>query len=162
MEKVLFEEEQRMRQWWIMAIPILLIGVFAYGIFQQEVMDIPFGNQPAPSWLIVLFMFIPIGLLWFFWSLKLTTKITNEMIIIDFGILGKKQIKLSDIKTAAVVTYSPLKDYGGWGLRVGTNGTAYNVAGKIGLQIDLKKGKRIMIGTQSEEILKPIIKRLFP
>jgi hypothetical protein len=162
MEKILFEEQQRMRQWWILAIPILLIAVFAYAIFQQEITGVPFGNKPAPSWLIGVFMLIPIGLFWFFWSLKLTTKITKKAINIDFGILGKCQILLTDIKKADVVTYSPLKDYGGWGLRISHNGTAYNMAGKLGLLVNTQSGKKIMIGTQKAKELKRVMEQLLP
>jgi hypothetical protein len=162
MEKILFEEQQRMRQWWILAIPILLMAVFAYAIFQQEVTGVPFGNKPASSLSIGIFMLIPIGLFWFFWSLKLTTKITKKAINIDFGILGKRQILLTEIKKADVMTYSPLKDYGGWGLRISHNGTAYNMAGKLGLLVNTQSGKKIMIGTQKAKELKRVMEQLLP
>ena len=50
-----------------------------------------------------------------------------------------------------VRTYSPVIEYGGWGMRYGRNGTAFNVRGNVGIQIVKKDGKRILIGTQLEK-----------
>jgi hypothetical protein len=49
--------------------------------------------------------------------------------------------------------YRPLLEYGGWGIRCGKNGKAYNVSGKKGLQIIFKNGKKLLIGSQNPEEL---------
>jgi hypothetical protein len=51
-------------------------------------------------------------------------------------------------------------EYGGWGYRVGgkKSGIAFNVSGNMGVQIELKNGKKILLGTrkpkEAEEALK--------
>src|SRR5690606_7151954 len=56
-----------------------------------------------------------------------------------------------EIASIDVREYSPLREYGGWGIRLGAKGWAYNVSGRIGVQLILKSGKRILIGTQEPD-----------
>lgn len=62
-----------------------------------------------------------------------------------------------------VRTYSPIREYGGWGFRqaLGEKGKAYNVKGNKGIQIQLKTGKNILIGTQKEKDAQQVINRNF-
>ena len=65
-----------------------------------------------------------------------------------------KTILRSDIEKMEVITYRPIIDYGGWGVRFGRKGMAYNVSGNIGLLISRKNGKTILIGTQKPDEMK--------
>ena len=51
------------------------------------------------------------------------------------------------------ITYNPIMDFGGWGYRVSWKGkgTALNVKGNKGIELILKNGKKITIGTQKPE-----------
>ena len=59
------------------------------------------------------------------------------------------------IAKAYVRTYSPLGEYGGWGLRysLSGNGMAYNVSGNKGLQLELSNGKKVLFSTNKLEEL---------
>ncbi len=46
------------------------------------------------------------------------------------------------------------------GIRYGPKGTAYNVSGKIGLQLELKNGKKILIGTRKPEEIENLLHHL--
>ncbi|PQJ80922.1 hypothetical protein BTO18_05610 [Polaribacter porphyrae] len=66
-----------------------------------------------------------------------------------------KLITWDKISTAYVRIYDPIGDYGGWGLKGGTlwsksKGRAINVSGDIGIQLELKNGKKLLIGTQKK------------
>ena len=61
------------------------------------------------------------------------------------------------IHEAHAITYSPLKDYGGWGIRYGRKGKAYNVSGNKGVMLSMKDGKAIMIGSQNNKDLWNVI-----
>ena len=50
-------------------------------------------------------------------------------------------------------TYSPMREYGGWGIRFGKSGKAYNIKGDEGLQLVFKNGKRLLIGSQKSQEL---------
>lgn len=57
---------------------------------------------------------------------------------------------------AYVRTYDALSEYGGWGLKGGalwnnSKGKAINVSGNIGIQLELKNGKKLLIGTQKKK-----------
>jgi hypothetical protein len=58
-----------------------------------------------------------------------------------------------DILSAEAITYLPLRDYGGWGIRFGPKGKAYNVCGNRGVQLTFTNGSRLMIGSQRAEEL---------
>ncbi len=62
-------------------------------------------------------------------------------------------IAAGDLKGYEVLTYSPIKDYGGWGIRYGRGGKAYNVRGNRGVQLQLANGQRLLIGSQRPEEL---------
>ncbi|MFH2095813.1 MAG: hypothetical protein ABIJ16_08920, partial [Bacteroidota bacterium] len=66
-EKVLFEEKQRFKQWWIWLIIISINGLSFAGIFIQVIGGRPFGNHPASNTLLFVIMaFVLIFTLFFF------------------------------------------------------------------------------------------------
>ena len=74
---------------------------------------------------------------------------------------GKSRvIKWEEIESAEVRKYKPIGEYGGWGVRIGTKGKAYNVKGNMGLQLVLVSGKRILIGTQKPAELEEVLENL--
>ena len=56
--------------------------------------------------------------------------------------------------------YNPISEYGGWGIKGGFSkqtGKAYTTKGTTGLQLTLKNGKKILIGTQKKEEIKRVL-----
>lgn len=99
----------------------------------------------------------------FFKTLKLTT------IIDEFNIsyklspfhLAFRKIPWMLIERCEVRTYNPVGEYGGWGLKYGRkSGKAINLSGNKGLQLYLKTGKKILIGTQQPERLQEYLKMI--
>jgi hypothetical protein len=73
-------------------------------------------------------------------------------------------IRKQDIVRCKIITYNPLKEYGGWGLRYTSKGKAFTIKGNKGLMIYLsEKKKPILIGTCDPERLKTFLEhnRLF-
>lgn len=87
-------------------------------------------------------------------SLKLKTRIDDEGVryrLQPFH-MREKLILWDEIDTIHVRKYSPMAEYGGWGMRHSIkHGKAFNVRGNYGIQIVLKSGKKILIGTQKAE-----------
>src|SRR5512147_2127788 len=121
-----FNETQRVTQWWIWTIIIVaLVGtnsVFAYGVYEQIVMGRPFGNHPSSdSGLIVIFVLTFLitlfGLLLVI-SIRLRTIIDEKSISFRFFPFqfGFQKISWDEIESFEVVTYNPVKEYGGWGI----------------------------------------------
>ena len=97
----------------------------------------------------------------FFWQMKLVTRIAEEGIYVRFTPFHfKEKFYAWDSLTACYVrTYSPLMEYGGWGIKYGFGGQGlvYNVSGKVGLQLKFKQGDPVLIGTQKGEEIKALL-----
>ncbi len=67
---------------------------------------------------------------------------------------------MASIVRIEVVSYRPLMDYGGWGIRVGRDGErVLNARGNRGVRIELTDGTRLLIGSQRPEALAVAIER---
>ena len=103
----------------------------------------------------IVLAIIVIGFVVLLYLLTLKTDIDSDKIAIKFGPFVNKSWQWSDIDSAEVITY---KFVGGWGIRLWTRyGTVYNVKGYKGLALQLKNGKKLLIGTQKEEELKNFV-----
>jgi hypothetical protein len=96
-----------------------------------------------------------------FWQMKLTTRITEEGIYMCFFPFHFKEkfFAWDTLSASYVRTYSPLMEYGGWGIKYSFsgNGLVYNTAGNVGLQLNFKKGESVLIGTQKGEEIKQVL-----
>lgn len=151
---VIFTERQKFRSWW-MSFPY--VGVFIITVYMAvecwyQRLDWIHLLVPALSVLVVIGMA----------SVTLRTRIDEERIRIGFSPFGQRTILRSHLAKAYVRQYSPLADFGGWGYRLGRSGTAYTTMGEHGLQLELKNGKRILIGTQRPAELQSVMDGWLP
>lgn len=163
-QATLFTEEQKMHQWWVQLIVYALTGLAVYATLQQLVYKVPFGQNPAPD-AVLIGLDIFVILLWFlFRGMKLTTEIDQHGIRVKFFPFHShfKTYSWDEIKTVEVSVYKPLWEYGGWGIRYGFKGMAYNMEGNMGLKIAFKNRKHLLIGTQKPEELKAAITLIAP
>ena len=141
-----FIEIQKIRQIWAIIL-MLLVNALAIYYFAFE------------SILIVVF----VDLLLVFFQLK--TKINEKGIsyqLFPFH-LKEKIFTWDEIAEANIRKYSPIWEYGGWGYRYSfKNGKAFNISGNIGLQIILKNGDKILLGTNKTEELAAFLESNFP
>ena len=162
-----FHETQRFRQgrMWLLLLAGLLpaVGIVGYGVWQQVVMGTPFGDQPASNTglilAFVLVLAVGVGVIALFAFAKLDVTVTDREILIrfvPFHINGRR-IALNEIAEARARTYRPILEYGGWGIRIGFSGTAYNVSGNEGVQLVLTNGRRVLIGSQRSRELEAAI-----
>lgn len=89
---------------------------------------------------------------------ELRTRVTEEGLELSWGYLGviKKTIPFSDVESAEAVTYSPLGEFGGWGIRFGGNKkTAWTVKGNRALVLERKDGTRFYLGSERPERILP-------
>ena len=145
--KVQFTEKQKFTQWWIWLILIGLSIIPIYGIYEQLIIGNPVGNKPvSDTGMIILSIFI-FSFIYFNWYMTLITEINSDGIKMRFVPFVKKTIKWSELKSIKIVNYG----FVGYGIRLGSKyGTVYNINGNKGLAIELKNGKKYVIGTQKE------------
>lgn len=148
--KLEFTEKQRFTQWWLW---LLLSAVMIYTIY-NFIED----RQYFSTLELAISILIPILVIILFLVIRLETKIDEHGISVRFFPfqITFRYYPWRNIKKAYVRKYSPLGEYGGWGLRQGLFGTgkAYNIKGNQGLQIILNNEKKVLIGTQKQNVLK--------
>jgi hypothetical protein len=155
---VIFREVQRFHQRWLWVLVILaalvLIGPFGYGMVQQLVFDKPWGDRPMSDTALAvtgtLAILFAIGIVALFASTKLITEVRTDGLYIRFVPfhLSFRRIPLEDLAGFEARTYRPIREYGGWGIRFGRRGRAYNVSGNRGVRVDYASGRHILIGSQ--------------
>lgn len=161
----IFNETQRFTQWWLQTINIVIVALLLYGIYKWFFLGESVGNVAADDKLgqaISIFaVALSIPLIYLF---RLKTSIDEigihyQFIPINFS---KKTIRWGDIEKCYVRTYKPIKEFGGWGYRsfFGSN-KAVNIKGNKGIQLVLKNGDKLLIGTQKENDAKMVIERNF-
>lgn len=150
----IFKEEQRFTQLWVILL-ILVSCLVPLGIILGTYIKNPNSYSVGELIFIIGIILLASGIIFLF---KLTTKIDELGIHYKFFPfhLKLKTIKWNDISNAYVRTYDAITEYGGWGLKGGalwnkSKGTAINVSGDIGIQLELKNGKKLLIGTQKKE-----------
>lgn len=150
-QEILFKESQKFTQWWLWLLLLIVNASTLYTTFvyssQHQVVYATIGVL-----LVTFFIYI----------FRLTTIIKNDGIYIQFlpFIVKYKHLQWNNISTSYVREYSPIGEFGGWGIRWGKAGTAYNISGNKGLQLEFTNGKKLLIGTQKPEELKAILQQL--
>ena len=164
MAKVLFKEEQKFRQKWLIVIIMIPMLISIWAIIQQVFLDRPFGNNPISDTGLILFLAVPLFVLGFFFSLTLHTKVNNQGIFYRFYPVHRKErmIPWDKVKQVSVRKYKPIREYGGWGFRKGRSGNALNTFGNMGLQIEFTDGRKLLLGTHKPVELKHVLGKIKP
>lgn len=162
-DDILFEEVQRFRQGWIWAITLpsslLVLGIFAYGVYKQIFLGRPWGDRPmSDARLILTAIFgsaLAVGLPWLFHAMKLVVRVAGGYLQVRFFPFVNRRVPLEQVAHREARIYHPLREYGGWGIRYGgrPRGWAYTVSGNSGVQIELKNGERLLIGSRRADEL---------
>lgn len=157
----IFKEEQRFRQLWLIIL-LIICALTTVGIALSSYIKTPDSISILELLSEISIILLVFGIIFLF---KLTTRIDEKGIHYKFFPFhwSFKIIKWSEIDNAYVRTYNALKEYGGWGLKGTANwntsskGKAINVSGNLGIQLKLKNGKNLLIGTQKQENAKSVL-----
>lgn len=149
-------EVQRFDQLWLRMLMgvILLASVGAFvAVLTGIDDDAPTG---ALGWLglSVAAIALPVGLnVWMFW-MHLQTEVHPQGVRLRFrGLFVDRRIEWPEIEGFQAVSYRPIREYGGWGVRGLSGKRAYNVKGDRGVLVWLSGGRTVLIGSQRSEAL---------
>ena len=156
----IFKEEQRFTQTWLIVLVIVSLMVPIGIIIDQYIKNPESFTGPEFVAIIGTVLFAS-GIIFLF---KLSSRIDETGIHYKFFPfhLKYKLIYWNEINSAHVRKYDAITEYGGWGLKGGvlwkkSKGIAINVSGDIGIQLELKNGKKLLIGTQKEVEAKQVL-----
>jgi hypothetical protein len=152
--KPLFHEEQSLRQPRLLiltAIPpvaMLLLAIWQVGLGH------PWGKQPMSNtgmvgWTIFLWL-VYVRLI----TVKLVTEVeSNQVSVAMRGLWRSYRISLEAVNSVKTITFHPIADWGGYGIRSTAKGKAFIAQGNRGVELELKKGGIIVVGSQRPDEL---------
>ncbi|WP_400077724.1 hypothetical protein [Winogradskyella sp. R77965] len=156
----IFKEEQRFNQLWLIILIVISVLV-PMGIILATYIKDPNSFSTLELISIIGLVVLASGLIFLF---KLTTRIDEEGIHYKFFPFhwSFKIIKWNEIDSAYIRKYDALSEYGGWGLKGGkfwnaSKGKAINVSGDVGIQLELKNGKKLLLGTQKQQEVESVL-----
>ena len=142
-----------------------------------------YWQSQNPAWVSVVTIVVPLAmiavavLMWFIqpWFVLLyvaialaisllnggmRTIVTREMVTVRLGLFGIRvlKIKTSEIAASEILEFSPIKDFGGYGIRFNRKMYAYFLKGNRGIKITLDHGMQYLIGADRPEQLLAVIK----
>jgi hypothetical protein len=104
-------------------------------------------TQTFSPWLSVV-MIAVIALIAALLTMRLTTTVTPDALDVRLGFLYKTHVPFSEIALAEAVEYSPVRDYGGWGIRGSRRRRALNARGNQGVLVTKSDGTTLLVGSQ--------------
>jgi len=168
---VRFTESQYFRQVWFWMIlggsAVLTAGIFGHGLYVQFVQGRPWGDRPMSDTALIvtasLMFLLEGGLIALFAAAHLRTEVRDDGLYIRFFPfhLSSHRLSLADVAHVEPVTYRPIMDYGGWGIRYrALGGKAYNVSGNRGVRLTYYAGNHLLIGSKQPDDLATAIEAL--
>jgi len=162
--ELLFREVQPLRgclPWLIVVAIAVMMWVLLLGRLLQGK---PVGPNPMPDPILILFWLV-FGLAFPLAGAasRLITEVHPDSVTVQFIPFHAhaRRIPFESLAACEAVTYEPLLEYGGWGIRFGLDGRAYNVSGHEGVRLSLNDGGEILIGSNHPDALaSAIIARL--
>ncbi len=155
-----YSEKSTMRNWLWFVIPTLITTIAILIIVTVPPDRTIFEHLKHFDSINIYLLVLIIAL---FFSIRLEWKLnSNEFEYRYFPfILKSRKIPFQEIKDASVREISPLKDFGGWGLRKSKKlGSAYTTTGKIILHIHTVSGQKINVTVTNSEMAKKILEEL--
>lgn len=162
-DETLFSESQKFKQIWLWLVLLGINGFFFFAIIKQVVGGQEIGEKPIGDAGILIGAWAIMLVTALFISFRLDTFIKKDGIYVRFFPLHIKfkYFAWNSLEKIFVRQYSPIKEYGGWGLRYSLfgKGKAYNISGNKGLQLEFTSGKKLLIGTNKpDELTEALIK----
>jgi hypothetical protein len=147
-----FKETQTYRGTWVMYLiimiefPVLLL-LLIFFIQAEDKAEMGFALIFAGSIISLLFLLLM--------NLKLETRIDQMGVSFKYFpfINAWRKYPREKIHSISVLAYSPISDFGGWGIKGNTTTKAYSILGDKGLLLDVGEKKKILIGTMKAKEL---------
>ena len=157
---VLFVEQQRFgRGWCLLLLPVFMVlavaAAMGWGGAPPSVAEALAWGLPLAVLLAVLVLFV---------IMRLHLQVRTDGVHVRYVPFHRtyRHYPWHQVAAAHVRRYSPVAEFGGWGLRFGWagKGRAYTVSGDRGLQLEFTDGSRLLIGTQRPKELAEVLERM--
>jgi hypothetical protein len=137
-------EETQQPMWWVHAVVLLSVGASLATLIAAP--------DEAEGWWIV----IPVVILTAIYGVftPMTVSVSSEAMHVRFGRFDWPRwvFPIDEIAGARVVSFRPIRDYGGWGIRSGQHGYCLNERGDRGVRFEYL-GRIYTVGSDDPERL---------
>ena len=147
--------EQMWAPLWVMAIIWLACGAAIFGTV-QALRDT--SLSAADAWPVLAAaagasVLLLTALNLFF--IRLDVEVRSDHVLVAFGPVNlvRKRIWFTEIEEVRGLTYRPLMEFGGWGIRFRPGRTAWTIRGNQAAAVKLKSGRRIYVGSEHPQRL---------
>ena len=135
------------RQFFHWAVHVIIIASVGVGGVVAAL-----APEPSARWAIAIAVLLCLAI--YGVGSPMTVRVNSERVEVTFGHLGwpRWRFAIAEILQASVIEFSPLRDFGGWGIRTGRDGTCLNQRGDRGVAFEFR-GRRYIIGSDHPEAL---------
>lgn len=122
-----------------------MLGLLIY----QVVLGHPWGNNPMSNasvigWTVFLWI-LYLRLL----TVRLGTDVRDGQLVLAMrGLWRRWRIPLADISSVETITFDPVRDFGGFGIRSGRTATSYIASSHEGVMVHLSNGKALVVSSE--------------
>lgn len=146
---LLFHEAQALGQWHARVVLAMPPAGLIFIAIRQLVWHHPFGTPPISNggilFLTLLSLLVYVRLI----TVRLVTDLRPAELAVGLrGLWRKRKIPLDQVRGAKEVEYDAVRDFGGYGIRSGRRGQAYIASGNRGVELELRDGEKVLIGSQ--------------
>jgi transcriptional regulator with XRE-family HTH domain len=152
-EVAAFTEYKHTQIAWFIHIVLVLVTVFIWSAFSSHKSGISISQYNTEFWVLTVnaIVFVVLAVLFF----SLSIKVNKQEISWYFGPkFWRRSVKLSEVKECYVVRNSVLN---GFGIRALGEGWLYNVSGLLAVEVRLKGGSVVRLGSDEPNYLKQAI-----
>ena len=148
---LVFYEEQKFTQLWLW---ITILAIFGFLLYSSRIWREEFVFAAAVPTLVYGFI------IWLLAAARMVTEVRPDGVTVSARPFRRlrRTIPFDQITSCEARDYRPIREYGGWGIRIGRGGKAYNMSGSRGVQLVLTSGERVLIGSQKADELAAEVK----
>jgi len=109
----------------------------------------PWGNPPVTNGNLLFLTILSLAVYFRLITVRLVTELRPEQLSVAMkGFWRKTRVAITDIRSATAVEYDPAREYRGYGVRRGPRGQAYIASGNKAVQLELRDGRKLLVGSQ--------------
>lgn len=147
--------------WWFRLICLLSGALLLFGAYVWVSVGTPhISEAPLIFYPVLIIMLLAaLNMLLFYGGMR--EIITHDRLEVRMGFPGilVLRIKLADITEVVVHEFSPMGDFGGWGIRFNREMKAYCLSGHRGVKLRATNGKQYLVGADDPEALATALKQ---
>ncbi len=119
-----------------------------------------YGSEPTSAGIAAMGLTLVFPMLITLLFMRLDVEVRADHLFIAFGPvkLVRKRIPLKDIESVRGLTYRPIREFGGWGIRPRGSRTAWTIRGNQAVKVTLRSGKQVYVGSRYPQRLEERIR----